>query len=57
MTTPEALEALRTYRQTVLVGPDAHRAKALEIRRQAKAEGLKVSIKSEPRLIELRVVR
>lgn len=52
------LDALRTYGQTVLVCDWATRANALELRKLAKQEGLKVTFrKTSPRCIGLYVQR
>jgi hypothetical protein len=57
MLNTEAINALRTYRQTVLVGPDAIRSRALEIRAEAKRQGMDVAFKTDVRgrVIELKV--
>lgn len=54
MQNTEALSALRTYGQTVLVGTDAIRSRALEIRAEAKRAGMTITFKRDGRVIELR---
>lgn len=54
--TEYALNGLRTHGQTVLVCKNATRARALEIRKLAANEGLKVTFrKTAPRCIALYV--
>lgn len=53
-----SLNGLRTYGQTVLVCKDATRGRALEIRKLAAEEGLKVTFrKSAPGVIAMQVQR